>query len=80
MRVDMLRYLDQHRIGTRLLFAGNLTRQPYMNGRTYRVSGTLDGADSIMNNTFWVGVYPGLQTSHLDYVAQKLHGFFGHGL
>jgi len=78
-RVDLLRYLDQHRIGTRLLFAGNLTRQPYFAGRNYRVSGTLEGADNIMENTFWVGIYPGLQTPHLDFVAKKLLTFFGHG-
>jgi CDP-4-dehydro-6-deoxyglucose reductase, E1 len=51
-RVDLLKYLDQYKIGTRLLFAGNLTRQPYFNGRTYRVSGELKNTDRIMSDTF----------------------------
>lgn len=79
-RVDLLRYLDQHRIGTRLLFAGNLTRQPYFAGREHRVSGTLGNADGIMRNTFWLGIYPGLQEAHLDYVSQQMRTFFGHGI
>ena len=78
-RVDLLRYLDQQKIGTRLLFAGNLTRQPYFQGKAHRISGTLTGADLIMENTFWLGVYPGLGTEHLDFVADKLLQFFGHG-
>ena len=73
----MLEYLDQHRIGTRLLFAGNLTRQPSMTGRNYRVSGELMNTDKIMNDTFWVGVYPGLSESMLDFVAEKLEAYFG---
>ena len=79
-RVDLLNYLDQARIGTRLLFAGNLTRQPYFKGRTYRVSGELTNTDIIMNRTFWVGTYPGLTESMLDHVAEKIEGFFGVGL
>ncbi|UMR31617.1 lipopolysaccharide biosynthesis protein RfbH [Massilia sp. MB5] len=76
-RVDLLTYLDQHKIGTRLLFAGNLTRQPYMIGRNYRVSGELTNTDRVMNDTFWVGVYPGLTRDMLDYVVDKLEAFFG---
>ncbi len=76
-RVDLLRFLDQRRIGTRLLFAGNLTRQPYFQGRQYRVHGTLDNADRIMNRTFWVGVWPGLGEAQLDYVARSLGEFCG---
>ncbi|MBG7620988.1 lipopolysaccharide biosynthesis protein RfbH [Herbaspirillum sp. AP02] len=76
-RVDLLTYLDQQRIGTRLLFAGNLTRQPYMIGRNYRVSGELGNSDVIMNDTFWVGVFPGLTESHLDHVVDHLERFLG---
>jgi len=72
-----LSYLDQNKIGTRLLFAGNLTRQPYMNGRNYRISGDLSNTDTVMNQTFWLGVFPGLQTAHLDYIAEKLEEFLG---
>ena len=79
-RVDLLTYLDQYKIGTRLLFAGNLTRQPYFKGRNYRVSGTLANTDIIMNRTFWVGTYPGLTDEMLDYVAEKIESFFGIGL
>ena len=76
-RVDLLTYLDQHKIGTRLLFAGNLVRQPYMQGRTYRVAGELTNTDRVMNDTFWVGVYPGLTREMLDFVVDKLEAFFG---
>ncbi len=78
-RRDLLAYLDQHRIGTRLLFAGNLTRQPYMAGRNYRVSGNLQRTDTVMNQTFWLGVYPGLDERHLDWVVDRLGDFFGLG-
>jgi CDP-6-deoxy-D-xylo-4-hexulose-3-dehydrase len=78
-RVDLLKYLDQHKIGTRLLFAGNVTRQPYFEGRDYRVPGSLARSDKVMNNTFWIGVYPALDTEMLDYTAQKLSQFMGAG-
>jgi CDP-6-deoxy-D-xylo-4-hexulose-3-dehydrase len=76
-RVDLLTYLDQHKIGTRLLFAGNLVRQPYMAGRNYRISGEMTRTDRIMNDTFWLGVYPGLTRPMLDHVADTLETFFG---
>jgi len=76
-RVDLLSYLDQNKIGTRLLFAGNLARQPYMIGRNFRVSGSLTNTDVVMNQAFWLGVYPGLDTEHLDYIVDKLEEFFG---
>jgi CDP-4-dehydro-6-deoxyglucose reductase, E1 len=76
-RVDLLNYLDQNKIGTRLLFAGNLTRQPYMIGRKFRVSGELTRTDIVMNQAFWLGVYPGLRTEHMDYIVSKLEEFFG---
>lgn len=75
-REEMLQYLnDEKKIGTRLLFGGNLLRQPYMKGRNYRVVGSLDNSDKVMNSTFWVGVYPGLTTSHLDYVIETLRSY-----
>ena len=76
-RLDLLRFLDQRKIATRLLFAGNLTRQPYFNGRHYRVSGSLENADTIMQNTFWLGVWPGLSEAQLNYVADSLADFCG---
>lgn len=76
-RVDLLRYLDQYRIGTRLLFAGNLTRQPYMISRNYRVSGDLVNTDTVMNNTFWIGVQPALTEEMLEFSAGKIETFLG---
>lgn len=76
-RVDLLRYLDEHKIGTRLLFAGNLTRQPYFQGRAYRVHDELANTDLVMNETFWLGVYPALTEAMLDFVSEKLESFFG---
>ena len=76
-REDLVRYLnDERKIGTRLLFGGNLLRQPYMKGRNYRVVGPLDNSDVVMNRTFWIGVYPGLGQAHLDYVIEALHTYF----
>jgi CDP-6-deoxy-D-xylo-4-hexulose-3-dehydrase len=76
-RVHLLEYLTQHHIGTRLLFAGNLTCQPYMMGRQYRISGELTNTDIVMNQTFWLGVHPGLMQDHLDYIVEKVETFFG---
>ncbi|WP_315385959.1 lipopolysaccharide biosynthesis protein RfbH [Microvirgula aerodenitrificans] len=76
-RVDVLRYLDQYRIGTRLLFAGNLTRQPYMENQVYRVSGELTNTDLVMNHTFWIGVHPSLSEDMLDFAAEKLETIVG---
>ena len=76
-RVDLLKYLDQYKIGTRLLFAGNLTRQPYFKGHTHRISGDLTNTDKVMNNTFWIGVYPGLNEDMLSFMVEKLEAFFG---
>lgn len=76
-RVDLLKFLDQNKIGTRLLFAGNLVRQPYFKDVPYRVVGDLTNTDSIMNNTFWIGLYPGLSEQHLQFVVNKFEEFFG---
>jgi len=76
-RVELLKFLDEAKIGTRLLFAGNLTRQPYFENVNYRVHGDLTVTDRIMHQTFWVGVYPGLGKDQLDYVIAKLEDFFG---
>jgi CDP-6-deoxy-D-xylo-4-hexulose-3-dehydrase len=76
-RVDLLKYLDQHRIGTRLLFAGNIVRQPYFEGRSYRVAGSLGQTDIVMSDTFWLGVFPGLTAEMLEYVVDRLETFVG---
>ncbi len=79
-RNDLIAYLDEHKIGTRLLFGGNLTRQPYMIGRNFRTVGALPNTDRIMHNTFWVGVWPGLSDAHVDYIADTIAAWFGVGL
>lgn len=76
-RVNLLHYLDENKIGTRLLFTGNLTRQPYMVGRNYRVSGELENTDIVMNNTFWIGVQPALTEEMLEYTASKIEVCLG---
>lgn len=76
-RADLINYLEERKIGTRLLFAGNLTKQPYMAGRNFRVSGELTNTDVVMNQTFWLGVFPALGTEQLDYIVEKLEEFFG---
>ena len=76
-RVELLKFMDQYKIGTRLLFAGNLTRQPYFKDVEYRVVGELTNTDIIMNHTFWIGVYPGLSKEHLNFVVEKFEEFFG---
>jgi CDP-6-deoxy-D-xylo-4-hexulose-3-dehydrase len=75
-RQDLMIYLtDERKIATRLLFGGNLIRQPYMKDRTYRVVGSLDNSDTVMRQTFWTGVYPGLTDRHLDHVLASIHDF-----
>lgn len=80
-RNDLVRYLDNHKVATRLLFSGNITRQPAYQSVPYRVVGELTNTDSVMNHTFWLGVYPKLDMEMLDYVLQMMHDFFAaHGL
>lgn len=76
-RTDVIKYLDQNKVGTRLLFAGNLVRQPYFENIKYKVVGSLTNTDATMNQTFWVGVYPGLGIEEIDYIAEKLEEIFG---
>lgn len=76
-RLDLLTYLDQNKVGTRLLFAGNLTCQPYMIGANYRISGDLTNTDNVMNNTFWIGVQPALTREMLEFAAQKIESYLG---
>lgn len=76
-RLDLLTYLEQNKVGTRLLFAGNLVRQPYMANANYRVSGDLKNTDVVMNNTFWIGVQPSLTREMLEYAAERIKIFLG---
>ena len=79
-RIDLIKYLENHNIQTRLLFAGNLLRHPCFdamrkNETGYRTAGTLHNTDTIMNDTFWIGVYPGMQQAMLDFMVKKIKEF-----
>ena len=74
-RDDIVQHLNDKNIGTRLLFGGNLIRQPYMKDRNYRVVGELTNADIVTERCFWVGIYPGLDEDHLTYTAETLRNF-----
>jgi CDP-6-deoxy-D-xylo-4-hexulose-3-dehydrase len=76
-RMELLTYLDQNKVGTRLLFAGNLTCQPYMNAANFRISGDLTNSDNVMNNTFWIGVQPALTLEMLEFAASKIESYLG---
>lgn len=76
-RDTFVRYLNQNQIGTRLLFAGNATKQPFLKGQNYRVQGDLRETDRVMNNTLWLGVQPALTQEMLEYVAEKVSAFMG---
>ncbi len=78
-RNELTSYLDQNGIGTRLLFAGNLVHQPYMQNAMYRISGSLDNSNRVMNDTFWIGVQPSLTKEMLEFVASKIEAYLGFG-
>jgi len=74
-RNELIRHLEGKKIATRLLFGGNLTRQPAYEGRTYRAIGNLKNSDFVMSRVFWIGVYPGLTTPMLDFVVKTMTSF-----
>jgi CDP-6-deoxy-D-xylo-4-hexulose-3-dehydrase len=74
-REDLLRFLDERLIGTRLMFAGNILRQPAYKDVDFRVVGELTNTDIVMRRTFWVGVFPGLTEPMLDYIADSVIEF-----
>ena len=72
-RNSVIQHLEERKIATRLMFAGNITRQPAYQDVRYRISGTLENTDFVMNNVFWIGVYPGIHQDMLDHVLAAFH-------
>lgn len=75
LRDDLLKYLIAKKIGTRLLFGGNLTRQPYMIGQPYRRVGDLAQSDVVTDRTFWIGVFPGLDENAIHYMHETIRQY-----
>ena len=75
-RTELTKFLEKHKIGTRLLFAGNVTKQPYFKGVKHVVHKNLVNTDKVMNNSFWIGVYPGITDEMIDYVIEVFGEFF----
>ena len=75
-RSKLISFLNESKIGTRLLFSGNLIKQPYMKDMTFKVHKNLPNTDFVMENTFWIGLYPGLTLQHLEYSISKIKKFF----
>jgi dTDP-4-dehydro-2,6-dideoxy-D-glucose 3-dehydratase len=74
-RAEIVDFLEARKIGTRMLFAGNLTRQPALLGQKYRICDSLTNSDIVTENTFWIGVYPGLTIEMIDYMAASVREF-----
>jgi CDP-6-deoxy-D-xylo-4-hexulose-3-dehydrase len=75
---EIVEYLEDNKIATRMLFAGNITRHPGYKNTNYRVYEDLVNTDRIMNDTFWIGVYPGLTNNMIDYILRTFEYFFTH--
>ena len=71
-RNNLIKFLEEKKIHSRLLFGGNLIKQPYMINRNYKVCGKLDNTDKILHDTFWLGVFPGLETEMLEFVYENV--------
>ena len=74
-RNKITQFLNEKKIGTRLLFSGNLIKQPYMKDKIFKIGSELKNTETVMKNSFWVGVYPGLQNEHLDYILENIKSF-----
>ncbi|MCX7705669.1 MAG: DegT/DnrJ/EryC1/StrS family aminotransferase, partial [bacterium] len=74
-RAEIVNYLEQHKIATRMLFGGNLLRQPAYQGIKHRVFGRLNNTDFVMKNLFWIGVYPGITDKKIEYMIDRFKEF-----
>jgi len=75
-RNDLIQYLSSNKIATRLLFSGNLTKQPYMKNIDFKIYKDLKNTDIVMENVFWIGLHPALSERHLEYSISKIKSFF----
>ncbi|MFA4849425.1 MAG: lipopolysaccharide biosynthesis protein RfbH [Methanoregula sp.] len=75
-RQDIVQYLEENKIATRMLFGGNLLKQPAYANITHRMIGPINNTDLVLNNLFWIGIYPGLTTEKLNYVIKIFKDFF----
>ena len=80
MREDIVRYLEDNKVATRMVFAGNIIRHPSFEGIDYRVSGDLAKTDYVMNATFFIGVYPGIGNEEIEYILSVFKQFFDNNL
>ena len=74
-RNKFVEYLENNKIGTRLFFGGNMLRQPAYSTLNYRKIGNLENTDIVMNNSFWLGVWPGLEKKHYDYIIKTVRDY-----
>ena len=74
-RNDLVQYIEANKIGTRLFFGGNMLKQPAYQNIDKRIVGSLENCDLIMNNSFWLGVWPGLNENHLNFMTQTIAKF-----
>ena len=74
-RNELIQFLESNKIGTRLFFGGNIIKQPAYENLEKRVVGSLLNSDKVMNNSFWIGVWPGLNENHLEYIFEKVNEF-----
>jgi CDP-6-deoxy-D-xylo-4-hexulose-3-dehydrase len=74
-RRDLVLHLEERKIATRQIFAGNLLRQPAYRGIPHRLAGDLSNTDTVMRQSFWIGVYPGISDAMVDYVVETITDF-----
>ena len=75
-RTKLLKYYEEKKIVNRLLFGGNITKQPYMKNVNYKINGSLVNTNKIMNSTYWIGIHPRIEDDHINYMFENTKLFF----